>query len=456
MSGRGSQAKRWIRFGGTDHDDTSQIRHPNMNWPVLFATASGRSRMRAPAAMPSRGGKSEARHHRQNAPGVGPRRHWKERLIVRHLMTPAIAAGIVAAILGHEAGLQGQTSSSPYRVNYNWDKPLGRKIGVASGIEMDPDGRHLWILDRCGANGCAESDLDPIIQVDCRRQVREELRQGRHQFSAWLLHRSRRQRLGHRRRAGRRPRGEAGFKKGMGHQVFKFSPDGKLLMRLGEAGVAGADEKHFNGPTGVVVAQNGDIWITDGHGGPQRDRTGRTCTGRAAATTGWSGSRRTGSSSRPGAAASAPRAAIRCGSTTRTTSRSMRKDGCTSPTAATSACRCSTRRATSSPAGRSSASRARSRSTPRAYLRRRRHVGRALESRVGARHPHRRSQDRLDQGVHPRRGVRPAPARSSLASIRRAPSIRAQAAGPARGARAVQAAGLTVVPGRPEGLHQKV
>jgi sugar lactone lactonase YvrE len=40
-------------------------------------------------------------------------------------------------------------------------------------------------------------------------------------------------------------------------------------MRMGEAGVAGDDEKHFNGPTGVVVSRNGDIWITDGHGGPQ-------------------------------------------------------------------------------------------------------------------------------------------------------------------------------------------
>src|SRR6187397_502959 len=64
-------------------------------------------------------------------------------------------------------------------------------------------------------------------------------------------------------------RGEAGFKKGMGHQVWKFSADGQVLMRLGEAGVSGADPKHFNGPTGVVVATNGDIWITDGHGGTQ-------------------------------------------------------------------------------------------------------------------------------------------------------------------------------------------
>ena len=70
-------------------------------------------------------------------------------------------------------------------------------------------------------------------------------------------------------------RGEAGFKKHMGHQVYKFSPAGKVLMTLGEAGVAGADDKHFNGPTGIVVAQNGDIWVTDGHGsqqqGPNKD-----------------------------------------------------------------------------------------------------------------------------------------------------------------------------------------
>ena len=38
-------------------------------------------------------------------------------------------------------------------------------------------------------------------------------------------------------------------------------------MRLGEAGVWGDDESHFNGPSGVVVAPNGDIWVSDGHRG---------------------------------------------------------------------------------------------------------------------------------------------------------------------------------------------
>ena len=188
---------------------------------------------------------------------------------MRHLMTPAIATGIVAALLGLDAGLQAQTSTHPYRINPNWNKPAGRKIGVASGIKMDRDGRHMWILDRCGANGCAESDLDPIIRMDPDGKIVASFGKGLLNFPhGFFIDRDGNVWVTDGAPAGD-PRGAAGFKKGMGHQVWKFSPDGKVLMRLGEAGVAGADEKHFNGPTGVVVADTGDIWITDGHGGPQ-------------------------------------------------------------------------------------------------------------------------------------------------------------------------------------------
>ena len=50
-----------------------------------------------------------------------------------------------------------------------------------------------------------------------------------------------------------------------GHQIFKFSPDGKLLMTLGEAGVAGNDSSHFTSPSAVAIAPNGDIFVADGH-----------------------------------------------------------------------------------------------------------------------------------------------------------------------------------------------
>src|SRR5205085_4635975 len=58
----------------------------------------------------------------------------------------------------------------------------------------------------------------------------------------------------------------------MGMQVIKFSPDGKVLLRLGTAGVAGTDDSHFNQPSDVVTAPNGDIFVADGHGNDSNAR----------------------------------------------------------------------------------------------------------------------------------------------------------------------------------------
>ena len=48
-------------------------------------------------------------------------------------------------------------------------------------------------------------------------------------------------------------------------QVYKFSPAGKLLLTLGERGVAGDDEGHFNRPTAVAVARDGSFYVSDGY-----------------------------------------------------------------------------------------------------------------------------------------------------------------------------------------------
>lgn len=179
-----------------------------------------------------------------------------------------VAATTLIVFAAGVAG-QAQLSNNPYRVQTEWRKPVGRTIGVASGIKMDPDGRHMWILDRCGSNGCADSELDPVIRMDPDGNIVRSFGRGLINFPhGFFIDRQGNVWVTDGAPAGD-PRGAAGFKKGMGHQVFKFSPEGQVLMRLGEAGVAGADASHFNGPTGVVVAENGDIWITDGHGGAQ-------------------------------------------------------------------------------------------------------------------------------------------------------------------------------------------
>jgi streptogramin lyase len=54
---------------------------------------------------------------------------------------------------------------------------------------------------------------------------------------------------------------------GHGHQVIKFSPDGRVMLTLGTKGVAGDGPGMLNAPTDVAVAQNGDVFIADGHNG---------------------------------------------------------------------------------------------------------------------------------------------------------------------------------------------
>ena len=58
---------------------------------------------------------------------------------------------------------------------------------------------------------------------------------------------------------------DAAARNGKGEQVFKFSPEGKVVMTLGTAGVAGESETTFNGPSDIAIAPNGDIFISDGH-----------------------------------------------------------------------------------------------------------------------------------------------------------------------------------------------
>jgi len=50
------------------------------------------------------------------------------------------------------------------------------------------------------------------------------------------------------------------------HQVFQFSHEGKLLLRLGTAGVPGSDSSHFNRPTDIAVTPDGSFYVSDGYG----------------------------------------------------------------------------------------------------------------------------------------------------------------------------------------------
>lgn len=49
------------------------------------------------------------------------------------------------------------------------------------------------------------------------------------------------------------------------HQVFKFTPDGRLLFAVGEPRVGKWDATHFNQPTDIAIRPDGSFYVSDGY-----------------------------------------------------------------------------------------------------------------------------------------------------------------------------------------------
>jgi DNA-binding beta-propeller fold protein YncE len=149
------------------------------------------------------------------------------------------------------------SAPNPYHVVDNWAQlPQGRVWGMAIGIDIDRDGKSVWVFDRCGAKTCTGSQVAPIQKFDASGKLVASFGAGMFNFPHGLFVD----------RDGNVWVTDGKGDGGKGHTAIKFSPDGKVLMTLGTPGVAGADEKHFNAPSDVVVAANGDIFVADGHG----------------------------------------------------------------------------------------------------------------------------------------------------------------------------------------------
>jgi streptogramin lyase len=150
---------------------------------------------------------------------------------------------------------------NPFNAGMSWGQlPNGRKWGSTAGIATAPDGT-IWALDRCGASGaggttCASSPLDPVLQFDTSGKFLRGFGAGLfvspHKITVdrdgfiWVA--------------------DNGRTEGRGQQVIKFDRNGKVLLTLGKAGVAGPGLDTFDQPTEVAVAPNGDIFVADGHG----------------------------------------------------------------------------------------------------------------------------------------------------------------------------------------------
>ena len=172
---------------------------------------------------------------------------------------------------------------NPYQTIENHFKlPEGRTWGSTSAVDIDKDGRSVWVAERCGVNSCADpatgkmSTLDPVLKFDTSGTLVKSFGAGMIAF-AHGIHVDRDGNIWVTDASDNRPRPARGAAAGtpppapparlVGHQVIKFSPDGKVLMTLGKAGVAGDPPDALTEPNDVITALNGDILVAEGHAG---------------------------------------------------------------------------------------------------------------------------------------------------------------------------------------------
>ena len=178
---------------------------------------------------------------------------------------------------------------NPYNTIEGWAKlPEGRTWGSTSAVDIDKDGRSIWVAERCQVNSCwdrAKGEMSPlqtVFKFDQSGKMVASFGQGMMVFphgihvdrdgNIWVTD-------GNSNLPARGPGQPADAPlpampaKVVGNQVIKFSPEGKVLLTLGKAGgnppgAEPADPASFFAPNDVITYPNGDILVSEGHGGP--------------------------------------------------------------------------------------------------------------------------------------------------------------------------------------------
>ena len=180
-----------------------------------------------------------------------------------------IAALLGITLIASTEQAVAQNSSNRYAIVDDWAKlPGGREMGAVGKATIDPDGRHVWAVVRCDAGAerfgdeCRDSDLDPVLKFDPDGNMVESFGGGLFIWphgidvdsdgNVWVT-----DGVG----SGNIPEGDD-----RGHRVIKFSGRGEVLMILGTGGEEGGGRNHFTSPSDIAIAENGDIFVADGHG----------------------------------------------------------------------------------------------------------------------------------------------------------------------------------------------
>ena len=201
--------------------------------------------------------------------------------------TAFVAATVLAASLATVASAQSPQYPkptelpNPYRLVEGWPtlpaSMNGGRWGEVIRVHVHSDG-NIWVFHRCfntvppGIATCVgRGDANPpILQFDPSGKLLKSLGGGMfanphgftvdHEGNLWVSDVNDKETV-----LGMPARNAAGVV--LGQEVLKLDENGKGLMMLGKMGVGGRGTDTFDRPTGVAIAANGDIFVSDGHGG---------------------------------------------------------------------------------------------------------------------------------------------------------------------------------------------
>ena len=166
------------------------------------------------------------------------------------------ALGLAGSAHGQQSYACVNDGPNPYRQESDW-ATTPRHWAHPLGLAVDARD-NLWVFDRCEEAGCAASKAAPIFELTPAGRAVVNIGAGQfiypHAIAAdkdgniWAV--------------------DGDVRDGRGNQVFKLRPDGTVLMRLGKAGQGKGSQAldTFDQPTGIAIASNGDIFVSEGHG----------------------------------------------------------------------------------------------------------------------------------------------------------------------------------------------
>ena len=152
-----------------------------------------------------------------------------------------------------------------YATQRDWGElPNGTGAWAAvTAVEPSPDGEFIYVVHRCSENSCEDRPEPPILKFDYDGNLLAAFGAGLfifphgaavdHEGNLWVT--------------------DARANDEIGHQVFKFSPEGEILMTLGQRGVGGSGPDLLFWPNDVVIdPRDGDIFVAESHRNGENNR----------------------------------------------------------------------------------------------------------------------------------------------------------------------------------------